>query len=315
MNIEFIQSLRYKLQKRYRKVNASDFNNFHIKLIHFWKFINEELIFKSLLEQLEAEIPKTLKDMITNANQKTIGENEKEDIQIAFLVLLEVAKVSIAHRGDVHLNKYTQRSFAEKVNEFKEDYVQIIYEYLDEQLDSNVAVLGIIKRYKYKCEWFLREKLQNKIKNNQNSKIEEQVLAPHLYEYLHDQGLDNLYEVKSGDNGRLDFRSNLEQPYQFIGEIKIYKDKKEDIYTGYKEILRHLGSNGLQTGYLIVFNNSNKLLEISPKIINQGKSIFIVLIDIRNEKQTPSNKKEKVVSITENDILDALKNRMKSKKV
>jgi hypothetical protein len=97
----------------------------------------------------------------------------------------------------------------------------------------------------------LREKLQNEIKNHENSKIEEQVLAPHLYEYLHDQGLDNLYEVKSGDNGRLDFRSNSEQPYQFIGEIKIYNNSNKDIYTGYKEILRHLGSNGLQTGYLI----------------------------------------------------------------
>jgi hypothetical protein len=57
------------------------------------------------------------------------------------------------------------------------------------------------------------------------------------------------------------------------------------------------------------------LLEIAPKIINQGKSIFVVLIDIRNKKQTPSGKKEKVELITENDILDALKNRAKLKEL
>jgi hypothetical protein len=60
--------------------------------------------------------------------------------------LLEVAKTDISNRGDSYLNKYTRRNFAEKVNEFKENYVQIIYEYLDEKLDSNVSALGIIKR-------------------------------------------------------------------------------------------------------------------------------------------------------------------------
>lgn len=147
-----------------------------------------------------------------------------------------------------------------------------------------------IEKYKENYD----KKNLNKIKKSY--RVEEEVLAPHLYEYLHDQGLEILQESKIG-NGRCDF---LEK--DFIGEVKIFGDKSA-IIQGFVELLRHLEAKNLSLGYLVIFNNAIKFLEIPESLQINNKNIFIITVDIRKDKPTPSKDKVNLEEITETEIL------------
>ena len=42
MNTDYVQAIRYKLQKRFRKVNSSTANVFHFSLVQFWRYLSTE---------------------------------------------------------------------------------------------------------------------------------------------------------------------------------------------------------------------------------------------------------------------------------
>ena len=53
MDSEYIQFVRYKLQKRLKRLNSADFQGFHIMLIQVWGFLQENAITKGILDDLE----------------------------------------------------------------------------------------------------------------------------------------------------------------------------------------------------------------------------------------------------------------------
>src|SRR5262249_52675209 len=82
--------------------------------------------------------------------------------------------------GTLATNKWLYRHFVGNIT-----YPLIVY--LSEALDSNKAILAILERYKHKCEWFQRGTL-DKLWQSDSSKGEE-LLKLHLFDYLHDSGL------------------------------------------------------------------------------------------------------------------------------
>ena len=53
MDTGFIQNLRYKLQKRVRKLNSMQWEYFHLGLVQFWKFLQSHSVYKGIIEDLE----------------------------------------------------------------------------------------------------------------------------------------------------------------------------------------------------------------------------------------------------------------------
>ena len=54
MDSEYIQSVRYKLQKRLKRLNSADFQGFHFTLVQVWGFLQENDITKGILDDLES---------------------------------------------------------------------------------------------------------------------------------------------------------------------------------------------------------------------------------------------------------------------
>ena len=56
MNAEYIQNLRYKLQKRVRRLNSMEYQVFHFSLKQFQGFLKSYPIFVGILDDLERSV-------------------------------------------------------------------------------------------------------------------------------------------------------------------------------------------------------------------------------------------------------------------
>ena len=109
------------------------------------------------------------------------------------------------------------------LKQFKASFLDSLYDYLDEAIDDQRAMLALLTRYKHKCEWFQRNKLDESWSNNTSKG--ENILSYHLYQYLHDQGLDFFIEPSSID-GRIDMISIQKNDDPLLVEIKIFCPEK-----------------------------------------------------------------------------------------
>lgn len=64
-----------------------------------------------------------------------------------------------------------------------------LYDYLDEEIDGRNAVLGLLVKYKTRCEMYRRARLRLAAEEGAENRKGERALAFDLYEYLHDQGV------------------------------------------------------------------------------------------------------------------------------
>jgi len=110
------------------------------------------------------------------------------------------------------------RNPSESAEDFHDLLVEPLYEYIDEHLDDQRTLLHLLRRYKNKCEWFKREKLFKLWESDKQKG--EQNLAQHLYEYLHDQGV-NLSIEPSSASGEVDLVADQHGEDRLVADAKI----------------------------------------------------------------------------------------------
>jgi hypothetical protein len=198
MDSEYVQHLRYKLQKRVRKLNSTGHEVFHFGLQRFWGYLNSQPVFVGILEDLgkRCTSAKDLAEKIVHGNQTPSFETELENAAVACAVLKLCAEGS-NERMETSIGwRYGKRADPnESIDKFRDQFLETVYEYLDEHLDDQRAMLALLRRYKHKCEWFQRESLYRLWE--EDTSVGEKRLALHLYEYLHDQGTDFSIEATS----------------------------------------------------------------------------------------------------------------------
>ena len=192
-------------------------------------------------------------------------------------------------------------------------FLEPLYEYLDEQLDDQRAILALLRRYKHKCEWFQRKHLFKSWEDN--TKIGEKLLALHLYEYLHDQGLDFVIEPSSV-SGEVDLIAAQKSDEPLIADVKIFNPEKgkgtDYIARGFNQIYLYTLDYNEPFGYLIIYNTSGQDLRFvlanqeqsTPFVVHNNKTIFVVTIDVFPYETSASRRgRLKTVEITEEDLI------------
>jgi hypothetical protein len=194
---------------------------------------------------------------------------------------------------------------------FRDCFVEPLYEYLDEQLDDQRALLALLRRYKHRCEWFRREALlalwqKDKAKG-------ERALAEDLYEYLHDQGLEFAIEPSSA-SGKPDLISAQVGDERLIADAKVFKDGtgKSYLASGFHQIYQYTLDYNQPFGYLVIFKTCEDDLKFPmadheqsiPFLVHNNKTIFFVVIDICQHEATASKRGVlKTIEITEADLI------------
>lgn len=323
MNSEYIQNIRYKLQKRYRKVNSVESQFFHHQLNQFWCFIQEHFIIKDILDDILIRYPEIKIDTeyIPSCNDE-VFKNENTNVVAAYHIIDACIK-SDMYEVEEHVGRECRGNRGdanESLESFKSLFVEPLYEYIDEQLDEQRAILNLLRRYKHKCEWFPNAHLKELA-----NKDKEKDLSYHLYEFLYDQGLDFSIEPSSA-SGSPDLIASQNSEDPLIADVKVFDGDdrgKSYIVEGFNQIYTYTLNYNEPFGYLIIFKTCEKDIKFSlanetystPYVIHNNKTIFIITIDVcsydgktaskRGRLKASEIKEEDLIVITKEDIKES----------
>jgi hypothetical protein len=205
---------------------------------------------------------------------------------------------------------------------FHREVIASLCQYLDERLDEQQAILGLLIRYKKRCEWFNRRELlktaQGELARTGDEKRRaevEKVLKEDLYRYLHDQGMEFTIEPQS-DRGEIDLILDQIGGDRKYLEGKVFDNQNRDtnyIIKGFGQLLHYLRQYNVAKGYLLIYKTCERQLVIEgadqlgivPYVHCEGKDIFILVVDVCNYEKSVSQRDYQPLLITAGELRKA----------
>ena len=318
MDSDYLQHVRYKLQKRLKRLNTADHHTFHSTLILTWDFLQRSELTKGVLDDLErrsavqeGDADKTL------ADSAVVGPTEAENDGISYWV---VKKCALSPQAGVEIQIGFRIAQCSKLDDaivaFRLAYVEPLFDYIDEQLDDRRMTLSLLRKYKHRCEWFRRDELRKACEADTTRG--EKTLAYDLYEYLHDQGIQFHIEPQS-ESGCVDLISAQSGKDRLIPDTKIFEPGRSldraYLVKGFRQVYDYTKDYNEPFGYLVVFKTCEADLSIStpkqesgvPFITHNNKTIFLVIIDICDYPASASKRgKLKAHELTVEQFIEAI---------
>lgn len=322
MNQELVQTLRYKLQKRVKRLNVYDnhkYEHYHYGILQFWQFLNSKEIFKGLMLDIENRFSKYAKnaEVISNCDSQgtLLIDNEQESAATSYFVIKKCVE-SESNQLEYNIGRSILGGYDTEhaIENFQEYVIEPFYEYLDEQLDDQKVLLALLKKYKHKSEWFNRDRLHKLW--SENTQKGEKLLALDLYEYLHEQGIEFMIEPFS-ISGEIDLVKIQTDEEPLIADAKIFNPEKDKskpyLMKGLRQIYDYTMDYNESFGYLIIYKTCEESLNLSfsnkesliPFVTVNNKTIYFVVIDIFPYKTSASKRgKLKTIEILESELIE-----------
>jgi len=319
MDSEYIQFVRYKLQRRLKRLNTATQQSFRPALIQTWAFLQSNEITKGILDDLESRVPeaKAWAESVL-ANNKVVGENELENDGIAYWVVKFCATTPLSksaiEQGNIPLMWI--EGLSDYLETFRLEYVEPLFDYIDEQIDDKRTTLALLKKFKHRCEWFHRADLFVRFKDDTGQG--EKVLTRSLYEYLHDQGVQFQIEPQSA-SGRIDLISAQSGKDRLVADAKLFNPERSQdrgyITKGFRQVYEYTKDYNEPFGYLVIFKTCEQDLAIPtqhqesvvPFITHNNKTVFLVVIDIFDYPESASKRgKLQTYEITPAQFVESL---------
>lgn len=309
MDSQYLQQQRFLLQKKFKRLNSCDTELFHSLFVRFWNGLLQHAIFSGSLAALDAREPQFEEEIAhAKSGKKLQFSLEREAIAFTFRLLQHCANEpldkGIGPEVMVGLAAIRKREYAECLDWFRETYLEPFYEYLDEALDGQAAVLSLMLKYKRHVEWFHREQVR------ELAQLGERQVAKHLYAYLFDQGLDFQIEPQS-ISGEADLVSR-----QLALDVKLFDGDsssrgKRYLIHGVNQLLTYLRDFQQHEGYLAIYRTCPEDLQFSfarqeapvPYLVINGKVIYFLVIDICQYETSASKRGAlKTHELTEEEV-------------
>ena len=290
MDPQIIQNLRYKLQKRVRRLNSvSATSMFITTLRQFWAFFDSNPTYVGIAELLSAQFPKVpgIVDQIFGG-EGIVGNTEEESAAIGHLALRRIAETAPGSLFGIARHFGPSSKSDEALDTLRDVFLEPFYEYVDEQLDDQRATLSLLLRYKHRSEWFHRDRLWELAQGD--SRKAENLLALDLYLYLYDQGIDFHIEPSSL-TGEVDLIGAQGSDDPLLADAKIFDASGRSrayIRKAFNQIYTYAQQYNEPFGYLIIFKVTDTDLRFSlstpsrnvPVVLYNHKTIFLITIDI-----------------------------------
>jgi hypothetical protein len=314
MDSQYLQHLRFQLQKRVKRLNSCNVNLFHSNLVQFWGYLNNQPLFAGVLARMDAESPRFDDSIEATFTQRSFNISEREDEARAyyFRVIQYCAHEPYDSRKMPEVQFGQALGGASKYEEcldtFREEFLEPFYELLDEALDQQTAALSLLIKYKRRVEWFERDMVAQLATSN------ERTLAKHLYAYLFDQGLDFHIEPQSVSG-----EADLVAP-ELVLDAKIFDGKSESrgtryIKHGVNQLLTYTRDFNQSVGYLVIFRTCEEDLQFGfatasspvPFLCVGGKTLYFLVVDIYVYETSASKRGSlKAHVINEEDVLKTI---------
>lgn len=301
MDSEYLQSVRYKLQKRLKRLNGTGYQAFHLALMQVWGFLQGHEITKAILDDLERRAPNCEQEADkTLSGHPQVGSTESQNDAICYWVIKKCASAS-DRSTEIQIGRRLTRESQHNdcIEIFRTVYVEPLFDYIDEHIDDKRTVLLLLNKFKHRCEWFRREEMFGRFKDDTGQG--EKVLARQLYEYLHDQGLQFHVEPESAC-GRIDLISAQSGKDRLVADAKLFNPERGQggsyLIKGFRQVYDYTKNYDEPFGYLVVFKTCEQDLSVPtehqescvPFITHNNKTIFILVIDIYDYPQSASKR-------------------------
>ena len=320
MQDAFVQAIRYKLQKRVRRLNSADYQHFPMLLRVFFHFFDNSPLLSGVRDELlarevEQDVPGTV-DRILNG-QAVYGATEAESAAMGYYLLKKIAEEPDKELVlNVAIHYHSGGNAHECLEKIRDVFLEPFYEYVDEGLDDQQAILYFLRRYKHRCEWFNAERLRKAAEDD--TQKGEKTLALALYEYLHDQGIDFHIEPHSA-SGIPDFVADQVGKERVVADTKLFWPEKSKgksyIISGFNQVYTYACDYNEPCAYLVIFKMSHERLNFLvpftqasfPSLTVNNKTVFFVVVDIF-EYGTSASKRGpmKSVDISERELVQSV---------
>lgn len=283
----YLQQQRFLLQKRVKRLNSCDVQLFHSLFVQFWHYLTTHPIYAGVLSKLAAESPLYVEDVQGASKGETtfLAGTEKEAIEFTYRLLSHCAAQPLDSVPSPELWAGRSVNRASKAPEmldgFREGYLEPFYEFLDEALDGQAAVLSVLLKYKRHVEWFARDEVRALASSG------ERAAAKHLYAYLFDQGLSFHIEPQSASG-----EADLVAP-ELVMDAKLFDGDSSNrgkgyILKGVNQLLTYTRDFQQQVGYLVILRVCPEDLHFSfaredllvPQMVIDGRVIYFLVIDV-----------------------------------
>lgn len=163
--------------------------------------------------------------------------------------------------------------------------------------------LALIRRYKNRCEWHDRERLQAVAQ----TKSPENDLTADLARYLFDQGLNPLTRARTAD-----LEPDLLDPTSLgrvYVEAKQYSDSARDyLVKGVGQVHDTLGRlrgtpYEVTEAFLVIFRRGGPRYILPDVIKSEGYAIYIILIDIAPTSISGTRQKHRPIQIPLSELI------------
>lgn len=268
-----------KLKSIARFLNLSGrflFQNFNLKL--FNDFLETDPELSSIVASLLQRFPQSSEMVreVLNGRDNRIAEVRTRihsfDEWVAFCIAY-IREVGLnggnrtIDRFVIPVDQGTHATVNEdRKQQFYNECIEPILIYIELQVKEKLNALYILQRYKILCEWYERVEIFS---------LKETILTQkHLSKYLFDQGFTYSLSETSVPSGRIDNLAlsigltGKEQfaalPNAIVAEAKIFDGTEKDILDVKNQILKRINDLGFEEGFAIIFNKSDKKLNLAP---------------------------------------------------
>jgi hypothetical protein len=195
-------------------------------------------------------------------------------------------------------------------------FLEPFYEYVDEHIDDQQAILYFLRRYKHRCEWFRADHLKQAVEAD--TQKGERIAAFDLYEFLHEQGIDFHIEPRSA-SGIADFVADQVGDDRVIADAKLFWPEKGKgkayLLSAFHQAYTYARDYNEPCAYLVIFKmckeDVNFLVPATqtmfPCLSLNNKTLFFVVIDLCEHGVSASKRGPlKSVDISEKELVQSV---------
>lgn len=303
----YLRNLRVALQERRTRLHRTDFQIYNDELRYFLQFLEKNTYVRPLLLMLEANFPVDF-DLWQKELEETrrVGFPQLENGRAALCYRIIVQCVDENQQGDaLEWGSFLgqRSSFSDNINDFTEKVVDPFVNFLHDRIEDGGNVLHLIERFKLKVEWFRQSELYDLYKDK--TAVGEARLDRELRASLFEGGIDYPFSEPSSPSGKADVIALLGSDDPLVLEVKVFDPEqgknKNHLRQGFHQVSRYANDYNQNSGYLVIFNCSDRRLVISsgeasetefpPRIVYGGKTFFVISLDIRPSTDPASKEK------------------------
>lgn len=304
--------IKFQLNNKAENVLNSREENFKSELKIFFDFIKNTPLLNAILielEQMTFDLDKYLQD---GRHRRFIHfpDNYNEKMSLCLKIMGGFIESKFGALSGVFLNITSSRNPDEITRTIARQYFYPLFIHFYEGIIEQSNMLYLLTRYRYRTEWFHKERLMALFQTD--TKHGEDNLTLDLQEYLHSQGIDYPFSTPHSPSGRADLVGLLESADPMVLEVKLFNlaqgYDKGYIRKGLTQAYRYSIDYGKPAGYLLIYNLDSRDInfegnEVVKTIILGNKIIYIIVVNIFDNGKTASELKKPLPYIIEDSFL------------